>query len=60
MAVLCRVSIDDASEVDELAFQELSLLIEGSNRDLRVMRVVHVPGSEQGATTTLELTSKIL
>ncbi|WFP60631.1 MULTISPECIES: hypothetical protein [unclassified Mesorhizobium] len=53
--------------MDELAFQELprvgesvSLLIEGSNRDLRVMRVVHVPGSEQGATTTLELTSKIL
>ncbi|MDX8478790.1 hypothetical protein RFN28_09895 [Mesorhizobium sp. VK24D] len=67
MAVRCRVSIDDARDVDELAFQELprvgesvSMLIEGSARDLRVMRVVHIPGSEQGGTTMLELTSKIL
>ena len=67
MAVRCRVSIDDASDVDELAFQELprvgesvSLPVEGSNRNLRVLRVVHVPGGEQGATTVLELTSKIL
>jgi hypothetical protein len=61
------VSIDDASDVDEVAFQELprvgesvSLPLEGSNRNLRVLRVVHMPGSEQGATTLLELTSKIL
>jgi hypothetical protein len=61
------VSIDDASGVDELAFQELprvgesvSLPLEGSNRNLRVLRVVHMPGTEQGATTLLELTSKIL
>ncbi|MEW6634887.1 MAG: hypothetical protein AB1440_28785 [Pseudomonadota bacterium] len=67
MAVRCRVSIDDAKDVDELAFQELprigesvSVALEGSNRDLRVVRVVHVPGSEQGAATMLELTSKIL
>jgi len=67
MAVRCRVSIDDASDVDELAFQELprvgesvSLPVEGSNRNLRVLRVVHMPGDEQSATTILELTSKIL
>ncbi|MDX8497258.1 hypothetical protein RFM99_02390 [Mesorhizobium sp. VK4C] len=67
MAVRCRVSIDDARDVDELAFQELprvgesvSMPVEGSNMDLRVLRVVHMPGSEQGATTKLELTSKIL
>ncbi|MDX8527646.1 hypothetical protein RFM68_24395 [Mesorhizobium sp. MSK_1335] len=52
---------------DELAFQELprvgesvSIPVEGSSKDLRVLRVVHIPGSEQGATTMLELTSKIL
>lgn len=67
MAVRCRVSIDDARDVDELAFQELprvgesvSMPREGASRDFRVLRVVHVPGSEQGATTMLELTSKIL
>ena len=67
MAVRCRVSIDDAKDVDELAFQELprigesvSVALEGSNRDLRVVRVVHVPGSEQSAATMLELTGKIL
>ncbi|TYL23862.1 hypothetical protein E0F63_09965 [Streptococcus pyogenes] len=67
MAVRCRVSIDDARDVDELAFQELprvgesvSMPLEGSTRDLRVLRVVHMPGGEQGATTMLELTSKIL
>ncbi|CDX11720.1 conserved hypothetical protein [Mesorhizobium sp. ORS 3324] len=67
MAVRCRVSIDDARDVDELAFQELprvgecvSMPGEGANRNLRVMRVVHMPGSEQDAPTMLELTSKIL
>ncbi|WP_296739413.1 hypothetical protein [Mesorhizobium sp.] len=67
MSVTCRVSIDDAKDVNELAFQELprvgesvSVALEGSKRDLRVVRVVHVPGSEHGATTMLELTSKIL
>ncbi|MGT2465974.1 hypothetical protein [Mesorhizobium sp.] len=67
MAVRCRISIDDERNVDELAFQELprvgesvSIPVEGANRDLRVLRVVHMPGSEQGATTILELTSRIL
>ncbi|AZO75165.1 MAG: hypothetical protein E5V92_20835 [Mesorhizobium sp.] len=67
MAVRCRISIDDSRDVDELAFQELprvgesiSIPVERSNMDLRVLRVVHMPGSEQGATTMLELTSKIL
>ncbi|RAZ89867.1 hypothetical protein DPM33_16980 [Mesorhizobium hawassense] len=67
MAVRCRISIDDARDVDELAFQELprigesvSIPVEGSSRDLRVLRVVHMPGAEQGATTMLELTSRIL
>ncbi|TPL01251.1 MULTISPECIES: hypothetical protein [unclassified Mesorhizobium] len=67
MAVRCRISIDNERDVDELAFQELprvgesvSVPIEGSSRDLRVLRVVHMPGSEQGATTMLELTSRIL
>jgi len=67
MAVRCRISIDDEKDVDELAFQELprigesvSISVEGTNRDLRVLRVVHMPGSEQGATTMLELTSRIL
>ncbi|RUX31163.1 hypothetical protein EOA23_11310 [Mesorhizobium sp. M2A.F.Ca.ET.042.01.1.1] len=67
MAVRCRISIDDERDVDELAFQELprvgesvSIPVEGTNRDLRVLRVVHMAGSEQGATTMLELTSRIL
>ena len=67
MAVRCPISIDDARDVDELSFQELprvgesvSMPVEGSNQDLRVLRVVHMPGSEQGATTMLELTSRIL
>ncbi|MEI9403710.1 hypothetical protein [Mesorhizobium argentiipisi] len=67
MAVRCRISIDDERDVDELAVQELprvgesvSIPVEGSNRDLRVLRVVHMPGGEQGATTMLELTSRIL
>ncbi|RWB70738.1 MAG: hypothetical protein EOQ50_23380 [Mesorhizobium sp.] len=67
MAVRCRISIDDERDVDELAFQELprvgesvSIPVEGTNRDLRVLRVVHMPGSEQGAATMLELTSRIL
>ncbi|MBZ9659487.1 hypothetical protein LB523_10560 [Mesorhizobium sp. ESP-6-4] len=67
MAVRCRISIDDERDVDELAFQELprvgesvSIPVGESSRDLRVLRVVHVPGSEQGATTMLELTSRIL
>lgn len=34
--------------------------VEGSNQDLRVLRVVHMPGSEQGATTMLDLTGRIL
>ncbi|RWL87021.1 MAG: hypothetical protein EOR67_09500 [Mesorhizobium sp.] len=67
MAVRCRISIDDDRDVDEFAFQELprvgesvSIPVEGTNRDLRVLRVVHMPGSEQGAATMLELTSRIL
>lgn len=67
MAVRCRISIDDERDVDEIAFQELprvgesvSMPVEGSSRDLRVLRVVYMPGSEQGATTMLELTSRIL
>ncbi|PBB21478.1 hypothetical protein [Mesorhizobium sp. WSM4313] len=67
MAVRCRISIDDERDVDELAFQELprvgesvSIPVEGSSRDLRVLRVVHMPGGEKGATTMLELTSRIL
>lgn len=67
MSVTCGVLIDDTRDVSELAFQELprvgesvSVPLEGSNRDLRVVRVVHMPGSEDDASTMLELTSKIL
>jgi hypothetical protein len=67
MAVTCRISIDGAREPDDLAFQELprvgesvSMPIDGSNRDLRVLRVVHMPGGDHRALTMLELTSKIL
>ena len=67
MAVRCRVSIDDDRDVDELAFQELprvgesvSIPLEGANRSLRVLRVAHMPETEHGASTMLELTSKIL
>ena len=67
MAVRCRVSIDNAGDMDELAFQELprvgesvSVPLQGSYRDLRVVRVVHLPGSEEAPSTIVELTSKIL
>ena len=67
MAVTCRISIDGSREADELAFQELprvgesvSMPIDGSSRDLRVLRVVHMPGGDHRGQTMLELTSKIL
>jgi len=67
MTVTCHISIDGTREADELAFQELprvgesvSMPIEGSNRDLRVLRVIHMPGGDHRGHTMLELTSKIL
>ena len=68
MTVNCRISIDNRPDANDAVFQavprigeSLSLSVDGSPQDLRVSRVVNVPGGTlDGAAIIVEVTTNIL
>ncbi|WP_027057761.1 hypothetical protein [Mesorhizobium loti] len=68
MTVNCRISIDNRPDAADAIFQavprigeSISLSVDRSQQDLRVSRVVHVPGgTPEGAAIIVEVTTSIL
>lgn len=68
MTVNCRISIDNRPDAADAIFQavprigeSVSLSVDGNQQDLRVSRVVHVPGNTpDGAAIIVEVTTSIL